>query len=447
MAKAIIIDDEFSILELMSQVCRSLGHEVHARQTGSEGLAAIAQLKPELLIVDLHIGDVNGLDIIKQCRKNSTLTAIIMVTGHGSVETAVEAMRLGAFDYLTKPFELTDLKRTIAHALGKRPAPVVAYPASASTPALASQLIGNSPAIQKITGMIQRLADNASPVLLEGEFGVGKQLVARVLHQSSQRASAPFRAIQCSALPPELLEEELFGHDHKQDAGGIFARTRGGTVHLAEIHHMPMRIQAQLNACMDRLVEDPAACRLVTSTTQPLEEAIRKGNFREDLYYKISVVPIHIPPLRERRQDIPLLVEHILREQAQRAGAAVKPMERYAAEFLEKYPWPGNISELRNAVERACALSERDVILPSDLPVKITQKGISPEADPSIDITSSLPIGSSLDSFVRAQEKLFISETLKYNNGSREKTASMLGVSIATLYRKMELNVERRTTV
>jgi len=452
MAKVIIIDDEASILELMTKVCRSMGHDVIGCQTGMAGVAAIRETKPELLIVDLRVGDIDGLDIIQQSRTASPDTAIIMVTGHGSVETAVEAMRLGAFDYLTKPFELPDLKRTIEQALGKKsPSPAPSGGAS-PVPAYGIKVVGSSVPIQKILSIVSHVADNDSTVLLEGEFGVGKQLIARALHETSRRNIAPFKAIQCSALPPDLLEAELFGHGNPQSS--VFARTRGGTIHLAEIHHLPMRIQAQLNAFLDQALSGPQNSyngsgfnfRLVTSTTSHLEDAIREGRFREDLYYKISVVPIVIPPLRERREDIALLVEHFLREQALRSGGTMKKMEAYAQEFLDKYPWPGNISELRNSVERACALSETDAIKPTDLPAKVTQKVEVPLDPESGEGRQKLPIGSPLDDFIRGQEKLFINETLKFNNGSREKTASMLGVSIATLYRKMELNVERRTT-
>ncbi|MGC4095631.1 MAG: sigma-54 dependent transcriptional regulator [Nitrospira sp.] len=451
MAKVVIIDDEASILELMTKVCRAMGHEVIGAQTGVGGMATIRQTHPDLLIVDLRIGDVDGLQIIQQCRADSPQTAIIMVTGHGSVETAVEAMRLGAYDYLTKPFELQDLKRTIEQALGKK-SNIPLVPATPPDNAHEANVVGNSAPIRKILGIIKRVADNDSPVLLEGEFGVGKQLIARVLHESSLRNVAPYKAIQCSAFPPDLLEAELFGHGNPQSS--IFARTRGGTIHLAEIHHLPMRIQAQLNAFLEQALSAPVNrfngsgfnFRLITSTTHHLEDAIREGKFREDLYYKISVVPVHIPPLRERREDIPLLVEHILREQAHRSGGTMKKMEAYAEEFLEKYSWPGNISELRNTVERACALSEKESIQPTDLPPKVTQKVDAPMDPSNGEGTQKLPIGSSLDDFIRGQEKMFINETLKYNNGSREKTASMLGVSIATLYRKMELNVERRTT-
>lgn len=450
MAKVVITDDEASILELVTKFCRGLGHEAIPCQTGAAGLSAIREHKPELLIVDLRIGETDGMDIIKQCRLDSPGTSIIMITGHGSVETAVEAMRLGAFDYLTKPFDLPDLRRTMEQALGGK-ASTAALPSTQGS-APSPKVIGSSDAIQRILGIIQRVADSDSTVLLEGEFGVGKQLLARILHENSLRSGGPFKAIQCSALPSDLLEAELFGHGTPQNS--IFARTRGGTIHLGEIHLMPVRIQAQLNAFLEQSPGNGSGgfggvnhnCRLITSTSAHLEDAIREGKFREDLYYKISVVPVIIPPLRERREDIPLLVEHFLREHALRTATVMKKMEPYASEFLEKYAWPGNISELRNAVERAIALAEGASIKPTDLPTKVTQKVEAP-ADPATgEGRQRLPIGSTLDDYIRGQEKLFINETLKYNNGSREKTASMLGISIATLYRKMELNVERRTT-
>ncbi len=453
MAKVVIIDDESSILELMSKLCRSVGHQVVPCLTGAEGLTAVRNHHPELVIVDLRIGDVSGLDIVQTCREESPDSAVIMVTGHGSVETAVEAMRLGAFDYLTKPFDLGDLIKTVNHALARRgqpgsPAPT-AQPATRSSGS--SKLIGHSDAIQKIFELVRRVADSESPVLIEGEFGVGKHMVARSVHEASRRSAAPFKELQCSALPEDVLEAELFG----SGGTGIFQRAGGGTVHLAEVHQLPARIQAQLNTFLDEVQNkrgswggngsSAPSFRLVTSTTVPLDDVASSGKFREDLYYKISVVPVKIPPLRQRREDIRPLVEHFLRDLAERSEQPAKAIDAYALEFLEKYAWPGNISELRNAVERACALCEGDRIRPSDLPSKVSQQieVPSPNAGGS---KVQLPIGSPLDDFIRGQERLFIQETLKYNNGSREKTASMLAISIATLYRKMGLNVERKTT-
>lgn len=311
------------------------------------------------------------------------------------------------------------------------------------------RLVGGSAPIQKILNILERVADIDSPVLLEGEIGVGKQMLAHALHDRSGRSSCPFETIQCSALPPELLEVELFGHGSPQD--GLFARSHGGSVHIAEIHQMPMRVQAMLNDFLEQAQASARnshsgsgySFRLITSTTASLEDLIDEGKFRQDLYYKISVIPIRVPPLRERREDIALLVEQFLAEQAGRSGQRKKSMGTFAGEFLEKYPWPGNISELRNAVERACALAEGDSIRPGDLPVKITRSGeCLPEAagvDPP-----SLPIGSTLEEYISGQERLFITATLKFNNLSREKTAGMLGVSVATLYRKMGISLERR---
>ena len=450
MAKVVIIDDESSILELMSKLCRSVGHQVVPCLTGAEGLTAVRNHHPELVIVDLRIGDVSGLDIVKTCREESPDSAVIMVTGHGSVETAVEAMRLGAFDYLTKPFDLGDLVKTVKHALARRGSPD--SPVPTSQPALrsssSSKLIGHSEAIQKIFELVRRVADSESPILIEGEFGVGKHMVARAVHEASRRNAAPFKELQCSALPEDVLEAELFG----ANSTGIFHRAGGGTVHLAEVDQLPARIQAQLNTFLDEVQNKRGAWatgsapsfRLITSTTTSLDAA--GSVFREDLYYKISVVPVKIPPLRSRREDIRPLVEHFLRDLAERSDQPVKAIDAYALEFLEKYAWPGNISELRNAVERACALCDGDRIRPSDLPSKVSQQ-IEVPSPGSGGSKVQLPIGSPLDDFIRGQERLFIQETLKYNNGSREKTASMLGISIATLYRKMGLNVERKTTM
>ncbi len=448
MAKVVIIDDESSILELMSKLCRSAGHQVFPCLTGAGGLAEVRAQKPELVIVDLRIGDVSGLDIVRTCNEEAPHAAVIMVTGHGSVETAVEAMRLGAFDYLTKPFELQDLLKTVNQALARGSQPTQHETGASPTPTLlpvagTPKLIGHSDAVQKIFDLVRRVADSDSPILIEGEFGTGKHLVARAAHEAGRRSAAPFKELQCSALPEEVLDAELFGSNN------LFQRAHGGTVHLAEVHLLPARIQAQLNTFLDESQSRRSAWnsqdgfRLITSTTISLDEATAEGRFREDLFYKISVVPVKIPPLRERREDIRPLVEQFLKEQAERSGTDPKAIDSYTLEFLEKYAWPGNLPELRNAVERACALCEDNRIRPSDLPSKVSQQ-IEVPSPGAVGTKVQLPIGSSLDDFIRGQERVFIQETLKYNDGSREKTASMLDVSIATLYRKMGLSAERK---
>jgi DNA-binding NtrC family response regulator len=451
MAQIVIIDDESGMLEMMGQLARRLGHEPFTYQTGKEGLAAINTLRPELAIVDLRIGDMDGLQIIERCTREHPSLRVIMVTGFASVETAVTAMKLGAFDYLTKPFSLDDLQRTIHRAV----APVDGTAGTSRSPAPADTdlghatvLVGESPQMKEILRLVAKIADHDSPVLLEGESGSGKHLVGRVIHDRSRRRTAPFKVLHCSALPPELLEQELFGGP----AAGptIFRRAEGGTVVIEEIHHLPLHLQSQLNAFLENRAEQRLRgtfhptddVRLIATSSQPLESLIKEGRFREDLFYRLSIIPIQVPPLRHRREDIEALALHFLDNHSRISGLDIREIDRYALELLKNHAWPGNVGELRNAIERACTFAEGKRIRPADLPPKITQKIEVTDADVA-GVRHQLPIGSSLDDYIRKQERLFIRETLKFNEGSREKTASMLGVSIATLYRKMGLKLER----
>lgn len=453
MAKIVIIDDEAAILDLMSQLCRRLGHEVSSYQTGKDGMEAIAQMQPELLIVDLRIGDMNGLQIIERCQQAHPGMAVIMVTGYGSVETAVEAMKLGAFDYLTKPFELDDLQRTVNRAIESVGAPVSVSQQTRKefeevSLATETRLIGQSTPMLRILELVDKVADNDSPILLQGEFGAGKQMVARAIHNASERVNAPFKVLPCSSLPEELLEQELFGSAGSTNT--IFNRAHGGTIVLEEVDMLPVRLQSQLDSFLEDVTKrrmagqlpDSMDFRFIATCTEKLEDHIAKGTFREDLYYRISIIPIDIPPLRSRREDIPPLAAHFLAGHAKMSGSSVKEIDKYAMKLLDSYGWPGNVAELQNTIERACAFAEDNRIRPVDLPPKITQKvEISDEENEAVKHT--LPIGTKLAEFIKKQERMFIRETLKYNEGSREKTASMLGVSIATLYRKMGLKLER----
>ncbi|MFK5923479.1 MAG: sigma-54 dependent transcriptional regulator [Verrucomicrobiota bacterium] len=454
MANILIIDDETGILQLMSKVCKRQGHTTYTCLTGKEGLEKLDSVSPDLMIVDLKIGDMLGLDIIEHSQQRHPHTRVIMVTGHGSVDSAVQAMKLGAFDYLTKPFELADLQRTINLALKeKAPGEAPSLPTVTDSSELEfqlshSQLIGASPKITEILTLVEKIADNDSPVLLEGEFGSGKQMVARHIHNTSKRNPAPFKTLQCSALPENLLEVELFGHP-SGESSSIFNRAAGGTVVLEEINLLPLRLQSQLERYLEEKAEQrlqfPSSAesnaRLITTATISLEECIQQGSFREDLYYRISIIPVPIPSLRERKEDIPLLIQHFLDRHAKTTRQKACEIDTYARKLLEHYRWPGNVGELQNAIERACCLCEKNHIRPIDLPPKITQKlELSSDEQP---VSQSIPLGESLSDYIRKQERTFIRETLKFNGGSREKTAGMLGISIATLYRKMGLKIER----
>ncbi len=451
MAKILIVDDEPAILNLMAKACQQGGHETVAVNSEAGARKALETRNFDVLVVDLVLGEDNGMDLVRFAEDRCPQANVIVVTGHGTIETAIEAMRLGAFDYLTKPFELADLKRTVDLAFQQKKSPNAESRAETVAFELAwtaGELIGNSEKMMAISELANKIARNDSPILLEGEFGTGKQMVARTIHNSSSRKGAPFKVLQCSALPENLLEAELFGAMGSRGET-IFSRAQGGTVLLEEIHMLPVRLQSMLESYLEEVSARRLAgnlppkmnVRFIASSAKKLEECVAEGRFREDLYYKISVIPVEVPPLRNRKEDIPLLIEYFLKRFTDRTGAKAMEVDKYASRLLENYTWPGNVGELQNAIERACAFAEGSRIRPIDLPPKVAQKVEITDEDEKT--THHLPIGTPLSDYIRKQEKLFIRETLKYNEGSREKTASMLDVSIATLYRKMGLKLER----
>ncbi|MEM7698807.1 MAG: sigma-54 dependent transcriptional regulator [Verrucomicrobiota bacterium] len=452
MAHILVIDDEVAVVNLLAATCRQKDHTVVTALSAQEALDELKRDTFDLMIVDINLPDSNGLEVVRYGREHAKTTRVIMVTGFGTVESAVEAMRLGAFDYMTKPFEPSDLQKAVELAL-MEPAPGAAEDAKDEAPELllpSRGLIGESEKIKAILTTVEKVAKNDLPVLLEGEFGSGKQMVARSIHQASARDSAPFSVLQCSALPEDLLEAELFGTNAPAStAETIFSKSSGGTVFIEEIQVLPLRLQSKLERYLEEVdarrmsgqLPTSMDCRIICSAAKPLQEAMAKGEFREDLYYKISVIPIEMPPLRSRSEDIIPLSQHFVGQYASRTGQDELEIDKYAQRLLESYPWPGNVGELLNAIERACAFAEGGRIRPIDLPAKVTQKVEITDEDEKT--THHLPIGLSLKEYIEKQEKLFVRETLKFNEGSREKAASMLNVSIATLYRKLGLKLER----
>ena len=451
MANILIVDDETTVLNLMAKACQQGGHQTVTVESESEALRALDSRVFDVLVVDLVLQDGSGMDIMRYCQEKQPAAKVIMVTGHGTIETAVEAMRLGAFDYLTKPFEVVDLRKAVDLAFQEKqsPARMTTDPSKALELSWTTgELIGESDKMKQINELAVKIADSESPILLEGEFGTGKQMVARTIHNAGSRKEAPFKVLQCSALPEELLEAELFGSPGSRGET-IFSRASGGTVLIEEIHVLPVRLQSMLESYLEQVEQLRLAgslplkmdARFIASSAKSLEECVQEGTFREDLYYKISVIPVEVPPLRNRKEDIPLLADYFLKRHLERTGAKPMEIDKFASRILESYTWPGNVGELQNAIERACAFAEGGRIRPVDLPPKVAQKIEITDDDERT--THHLPIGSSLSEYIKKQEKLFIRETLKYNEGSREKTASMLKVSIATLYRKMGLKLER----
>ncbi len=439
------------MVSVISDICQERGHQTVAYASGLKALENLATHAPQLVITDLRMDKVGGLDILRECREVLPQTPVILITAYKTVETALEAMKLGAYDYITKPFKVDELQLTIQRALDNQSL----VRENRNLRQIVKEkyrfenIIGTSVKMQEIYNLIAKVADTDSTILIQGESGTGKELVARALHFNSTRQHQPFVAINCSALPENLLESELFGHKKGsftgavQDKIGLFEEAEQGTIFLDEVNSMAQPLQTKLLRVLQerqiRRVGDtkniPINVRVLAATNESLGDKIKGGNFREDLYYRLAVIPIEMPALRERPDDIPLLVAHFLQKNAAQTGTEPKKIDPKAVDMLALYRWPGNVRELENAVERACALCDDSLIRTTDLPPQVIRHASAP----TVEHTGTLPVGQTLDEYIREQERRYIEETIKFNGNSREKAAKMLGISMATLYRKLEV--------
>ncbi len=456
MARIMIIDDEPAMVDVISTICRERGHEPIPCNSGVKAVENLGSIAPQLVICDMKMEKVGGFDVLKECRETLPGTPFIMITAYKSVETAVEALKLGAFDYIVKPFKIDELQLTMQRALDHqhlekenrtlREAVKEKY--------RFENIIGTSERMQEIYNLIAKIADTDSTILIQGESGTGKELVARALHFNSQRQHQPFVAINCSALPENLLESELFGHKKGaftgavQDKIGLFEEAQQGTIFLDEVNSMAQPLQTKLlRVLQERQIRRvgetksvPINVRVLAATNEPLLEKTKDGGFREDLYYRLAVIPLEMPALRERIEDIPLLVNHFIAKNAAQTGLEPKKIDPKSLEILAHYRWPGNVRELENAIERACALCEEGLIKVSDLPPHIVRQANAPTPE---DHDSDLPVGQTLDEYIGEHEKRYIEETVKHCGGSREKAAKMLAISMATLYRKLDVKAPK----
>ncbi|MCO5043966.1 MAG: sigma-54-dependent Fis family transcriptional regulator [Verrucomicrobia bacterium] len=449
MARILLVDDEPSILNVLSTLMKSEGHESVAARGGEMAQEVLLGDRFDLMISDIRMAPVDGLQLLKTARHNRPEMAVIMLTAYGSVETAVNAMKEGAFDYVTKPFKVDELLMTVQRALEytrvhnenedlRR---------QLETRYQFENIVAESPAMRRVCEIIGRVARTDATVLITGESGTGKELVAQAIHAHSARKGRRFLPINCAALPEPLLESEMFGHVKGAFTGavaskeGLFEAASGGTIFLDEIGAMPAGIQAKLlRVLQDRQVRrvgsnDSTAVdvRVIAATNDKLEELIKTQAFREDLYYRLSVIPIELAPLRERREDIQPLFNHFLRHEL-RANDPMPSVDPAAAIALERYDWPGNVRELQNAARHALAFANEGVIQRDDLPVKILN---AVSALPAEDVLDSDMKGRSLRFFLRAKEREYLSQVLKSFDGDKEQAAKALNISLATLYRKL----------
>jgi two-component system response regulator AtoC len=476
MAKVLLIDDEVTMVQMVTELLRREGHEVFPFSNYNAAIETLEAQCPELVITDLYLDKTrtHGLEILQKARALNPPSTVIVITAYATIETAVDAMKKGAFDYLEKPFKVDDLRLCVQRALSYNDAVSenIYLRKQLKKKYQFNQLIGNSPMIQDVFKMIERVADTDSTILILGESGTGKELVARALHFNSRRQFAPFVPINCSALPENLLESELFGHCKGaftgaiNDKKGLFQEADGGTIFLDEIGSMPPVLQSRLLRVLQerevRRVGDNVAVsvnvRVLAATNEPLEKKLKAGTFREDLYYRLNVIPINLPSLRERREDVPVLAMHFLRNRVHPRTGKLYSITRKALEVLSAHDWPGNVRELENAIERAAALCENSTIRVADLP-PILRRYASGDSDedlvetppetaetgtgPAIGAVNAPPQASfaqpvgPLRDFLREQELGYVNRALAQTGGDKEKAAEMLAVSVATLYRKL----------
>ncbi|MBW1783766.1 MAG: sigma-54-dependent Fis family transcriptional regulator [Deltaproteobacteria bacterium] len=435
--KILIVDDELIMRESLADWLERDGHDIETAASGEEALKRLKNTRFDILLVDIKMDGMTGLDVLKQVKATDPDTAVVMITAYGSISTAIEAMKNGAFEYLLKPFdpdELGVLIEKIIHYQEQDRENLFLREQYKDRTRFES-MIGQSAAMQKVFDMIQDVAPTDSTVLITGETGTGKGLAAKAIHTNSQRSSGPFVVVNCGAFPEHLLESELFGHqkgaftDAKITKKGRLELAHGGTLFLDEIGEISMRMQIDLL----RIIEDgifyrvggtqpiEADFRVIAATNRDLGEAIENGTFREDLFYRLNVISFPMPPLRDRKEDIPLLAEHFLRRFSQETNKQIDQISRGALDEMMLYEWPGNVRELENAVERAVVVGKERRIKPEDLPI-FQKEHVRPASDQSL----------------KAMEREHISNILGLTRWNISRSAGILGIDRTTLYSKIK---------
>jgi DNA-binding NtrC family response regulator len=449
--RILVVDDDEITCNLLEEVLSKEGYRVQIALNGREAIEK-GELQPyDVVLTDIRMLEVDGMEVLQAYKKKSPETVIIMMTAFGSIETAIRAIKEGAYDYVSKPFKLDEIKLTIQRSLEqKRLAEEnLHYRQELITKYKLENVVGRSPQMLQVYKTIARVAESRSTILISGESGTGKELIARAIHFNSPRASRPFVAVDCSSLAETLLESELFGHVRGAFTGavaakkGLFEEADSGTCFLDEIGDISLAMQAKLlRVLQEHEIKRVGGTetvkidvRIVAATNKNLEELVAEKKFREDLFYRLNVVSLQIPPLRERPEDVPLLADHFLRKYAAQNNKPVCRISPDAMEFLIRYRWPGNVRELENVIERAATLSSSSLILFEDLPRRL-------QVEPAQVSLTSLPSRIPLSEL----EKLYIQKVLEETGGNKKRAAEILGVDRRTLYRmatRLGLTIKR----
>ena len=459
MPSVLLVDDEPDIIEILEMVLREEEMDVYTSRSGREALDVLRDRKVDVVVSDIRMPDLTGVELLRQAKQVSPETTFVMMTAFASTETAIEALQHGAFDYLTKPFKMEELKSIVLQALRRRDLKPATPPSHAELEARQSkrlfqalartQIVGKSEKMLEVYRTIGTVAAGESTVLITGESGTGKELVARAIHEASLRKDGAFLSINCSAFPETLLESELFGYMKGAFTGaganrkGLFEAARGGSIFLDEIGEMTPAMQVKLLRVLQerRLrplggnAEVPIDVRVIAATNKDLQSEIARGQFREDLFYRIAVITIDLPPLRERAEDIDLLAYHFLRQYAEKTGKRVFGIAREALRCLESYRWPGNVRELENTIERAVALETTDQVQLERLPEAVVLNQTPPSAG---DIFALPHQAFDLQAFMVDAERSLICQALKRNDGNQTLTAQHLGLTKPSLRHRIQ---------
>ena len=467
MSKLLLIDDEEDVRYSFQRIFNSPDIELATASSGEEGLKVIPKFKPDLVLMDVRMTGMTGLETLRRIRQSDPKLLVILMTAYGTTQTAIEAMKLGAYDYLLKPFDAPKLKEIIGNALkaARDMKQVVSYQPLLESEDYELGIVGRSEPMQQVFKLIGQVAGTDATALVTGESGTGKELVARAIYHHSNRSQQPFLAVNCAAIPEQLLESELFGHEKGSFTGatvqriGKFEQCNHGTIFLDEIGDMTPATQTKIlrvlqNGTCERVGGNSPIqvdVRVIAATNKPLEAAVAAKQFREDLFYRLNVVRIQIPPLRDRRDDIPLLVNYFLKKLAQERSQP-KAIMPHVIKALEKYHWPGNVRELENIIRRAHVMAKGDAILLSDLPPEISGQSGSGASPPATTVgeaaaTDAAAIARQLFQWARRDPKLkiipavereLVVQALKETGDNQIQAAKLLGITRATLRKRIE---------
>jgi two-component system, NtrC family, response regulator AtoC len=445
--RLLVVDDDVTTLNLLKEVLSKEGHEVETALGGEEAIAKGADHLFDIVITDVRMADKDGMDVLRYFKKTAPESTVIMITAFGSIETAIEAIREGAFDYISKPFKLGEITITVQRALEQRRLlrENKHYHRELVSRYQFENFIGRTPQILQVYKAIARVADTKSTVLIYGESGTGKELVARSLHYNSGRSQKPFIPVDCASLVETLLETELFGHVRGAFTGafftkkGLFEEADGGTLFLDELSNLNLSLQTKLLRFLQEheikrvggTESIKLDVRVIGATNQPLEPLIQQGKFREDLFYRLNVVSILLPPLRERKEDIPLLVSYFLSKFSEEYHKTITHLSPEAMDALMRWDWPGNVRELENTIERAVILTPHPMILPTDLPQKLQ----APDHNPGLPPTIGAP---DRPMSLKDVERRYVLKVLEDTKGNKKRASEILGITRATLYQILE---------